>query len=502
MAKYQPTWTSLSSHPFPEWLRDAKFGIYTHWGPYSVAGYGGARKYLNGSWYARHMYLRDGREYEYHCQHFGKPSPDFGYKDIIPLFTAEKFEAAEWADLFRRAGAKFAGPVAAHHDNFAMWNSRVNPWNSVRMGPSRDVMGELAEAIRAEDMKFIATFHNAYNWWFFPKNQSFDTLDPKAQMLYSRRRKSRDLPDQKYHEDWRDMVYEVINAYEPDLLWFDFGLGLLRDPFRREMLAYYYNKAAEQNRAVAVTYKKTGAGYNLPPLTAMIDFEVGKMNELMPNPWISDTSIDTGFGGSWSHVQNVGFKSAERLVHNLVDRVSKNGYLLLNVGPRADGTIPEGAKEALAKLGAWLAVNGEAIYGTVPWIHAEEGPTRGAPGGDFNEGEESRFTSADIRYTCKGNNLYAICLGRPGDRLTLRVFLDRTYDSNEVLTGTGPIRNAQYLYSEDIRQITMLGSDETLPWEFDDDGLQVDLPPKVPSDIAVAFRIETTGPECYAKRFS
>ena len=489
--KYQPTWNSLAGHPFPQWLREAKFGIYTHWGPYSVAGYGGARKFLNGSWYARHMYLNDAREYEYHCKHYGKPSPNFGYKDLIPLFKAERFDATEWAGLFKRAGAKFAGPVVAHHDNFAMWDSKINPWNSVRMGPRRDVTGELAKSIRAAGLHFITTFHNDYNWWFFPKSEKFDTLDPKCAMLYSRCQRERDLPDEKYHEDWLGMIREVVDAYQPDLLWYDFGLGLLRDRYRREMVAYYYNQAQAWGREVVVAFKKTGAGYNLPPLSGILDFEVGQANELAPHPWLTDTSIDTGFGGSWSHVRNVGFKSAERLVHNLVDRVSKNGYLLLNVGPRADGTIPEGAQEALVKMGDWLAINGEAIYGTVPWIHAEEGPTKATGIGHFTEGSELRYTSADIRYTCKDNNIYAICLGRPGERLTMKIFLDRTYDSNEVLTGTGPIRNAQYLLTEDIRQITMLGHQGPLRWEFDDDGLQVEMPHRVPSDIAVALKIET-----------
>lgn len=487
MSKFLSTWTSLSNHCIPQWLRDAKFGIYTHWGPYSVASYGGNRRYLNGSWYARHMYLAGAREHAHHCEHYGRPDPNRGYKDMIPLFKAEKFDPEQWAELFKDSGAKFAGPVVGHHDNFAMWDSQINPWNSVCMGPKRDVTGELANAIRGQGMKFAATFHNAYNWWFFPKDETIDTLGPAADMLYSRRRGERELPDEKYYEDWLGMVKEVIDGYEPDLLWFDFGLGLLRDRYRRRMLAYYYNQAEKWGKEVAVTYKKTGAGYNLPPLTAMLDFEVGKMNELTPHPWISNTSIDTGFGGAWSHVRNVGFKSAERLIHNLIDRVSKNGYLLLNVGPKADGTIPEGAREALKKMGELLAINGEAIYGTVPWIHAGEGPTATADmaSGDFNEGEELRFNSSD-----KDNYLYAICLGRPGERLTMRIFLDRTDNSNEVLTGTGPIRNAQYLHPQDIKRISMLGDGEDLPWQFDDDGLQVDLPAKVPSDIAVALRLE------------
>jgi len=493
MTHYEPTWTSLSTHPMPRWLRDAKLGIYTHWGPYSVAGYGGNRKFINGSWYARHMYLEGRAEHVHHGKHFGEPSPSQGYKDMIPRFTAEKFDPRQWAELFARSGAKFAGPVAIHHDNFAMWDSRINPWNAAAMGPKRDITGELAEAIRGQGMRFIATFHHAYNWWFFPKSEDFDTLDPESEMLYSRRKEPLDLPDDKFHDDWLGMVREVVEGYEPDLIWFDFGLGWLRDRYRRAMLAHYYNWAAERGREVAVTYKKTGAGYNLPPLTAMLDFEMGKMNELTAYPWLTDSSIDTGPGGSWSHVGNVGFKSAERLVHNLVDRVSKNGYLLLNVGPRGDGSIPRGAQEALEKLGDWLAINGEAVFGTVPWIIAEEGPTGGAASGSFNEGSELRFNSGDIRYTAKGDCLYAICLGRPGDRLTLRKLRDVNVNPNATHTGTSPVVCGQSVSAQDIRQITMLGVDGPLPWAFDQDGLQIDMPERVPSDIAVALKIELTG---------
>lgn len=487
---FNPTWDALADHPFPCWLREAKFGIYTHWGPYAVPGYGGRHQAVNGSWYARHMYLRDRGEYENFTKNYGEITPAFGYKDIIPHFKAERFDAEQWADLFRRSGAKFAGPVAIHHDNFAMWDSNVNPWNAAAMGPCRDITGEMANAIRAEGMKFIATFHHAFNWWFFPKHDQNDTRDPEASMLYSRRQSGDQIPDEKFHEDWLAMVMEVVNGYEPDLIWFDFGLGFLRDRYRRMMVSQYYQAAEKWGKQVAITYKKTAAGYNLPPLSAMLDFEVGKMNELTPYPWITDTTIDTGFRGGWSHISNVGFKSPERLIHNLVDRVSKNGYLLLNVGPRGDGSIPQGAQACMLEMGRWLEINGEAIYGTVPWIIAGEGPTKPNTSGDFNEGSETRFNSSDIRYTTKDDNLYAICLGRPGDQLSMKCFLDRSNNPDDVLTGSGPNRSSQLLIEQDIERISMLGHDGPLHWRLDNDGLTVDLPERVPSVYANTFKIE------------
>ena len=476
MQRYEPTWTSLSMHPFPAWLRDAKFGIYTHWGPYSVAGYGGNRRYLNGSWYARHMYLDDCREHDYHCRNYGKPSPESGYKDLIPLFTAEKFDAGEWAQLFKDAGARFAGPVAIHHDNFAMWKSKVNPWNAAAMGPKRDVTGELEQAIKRQGMKFITTFHHAFNWWFFKKSDAFDTLDPAAEGLYSRRKEEKELPDAKYLKDWYDQVIEVIDAYDPDMLWFDFGLGRIPERFRKHFLAYYYNKARDAGKEVTVAYKRFGGtGYNLSALTGLFDLEVGKMNDLTPHTWLSDTCVDAGPRGCWSHVRDIGYKSPERLIHNLVDRVSKNGYLLLNVGPRADGTIPEPAQDCLREIGRWLAINGEAVYGTVPWLRYGEGPTKIEGGSHFNEDNEPRFTCHDLRYTCKDDALYVTALGRPGERLTC-ASLGQCFTH----------------YPEDILKIEMLGGEGAeLKWFLNEDGLSIEVPQAVPSTVAVSFKITT-----------
>lgn len=470
MSKFDATWESLSRHQMPKWLMDAKFGIYTHWGPYSVPAYGS-----NGTWYGHKMYKQDTPEYRHHLKTYGD-SREFGYKAFIPMLTAENFDAEEWAQLFADAGAKFAGPVAIHHDNFAMWGSKVNSWNSVAMGPKRDITGELAQAMRSQGMKFIATLHHSANWGFFPKDEAFDTVDPAASGLYSRRSSPGEPFDEQFLSDWYAQILEVIDGYSPDMLWFDFGLGRIPEKYRKHVLAYYYNWAAERGKEVTVAFKAFGrGGYNLSALTGLYDLEVGKMNELTPFTWLSDTCVDAGPNGCWSHVRGIGYKSPERLIHNLVDRVSKNGYLLLNVGPRADGTIPEPAQACLREIGKWLRINGEAIYGTVPWLQYGEGPTAVDGGSHFNEDNEPRFTCHDLRYTTKGDAVYITCLGRPGEVVTCP-----------------SLGKQNFLREQDIESIAMLGADhERLHWWLDEDGLNIEVPAVVPSDIAVSFKVAT-----------
>ena len=468
MKKFEPTWNSLSQYAMPEWLRDAKFGIYTHWGIYSVPAYGS-----NGTWYGNNIYNPKCPHFRHHAETYGDQK-EFGYKDFIPQFTAEKFDADEWAQLFKDAGAKFAGPVAIHHDNFAMWDSVVNPWNSKAMGPKRDVTGELEKAIKGQGMKYITTFHHAYNWWFFPKSEDFDTVDPAAEVLYSRAKTDKDLPDAEYLRVWYEQIIEVIDKYDPDMLWFDFGLGRIPERYRKHFLAYYYNRAHETGKEVTVAYKAMNdEGYNLSALTGIYDLEVGKMNELTPNTWLSDTCVDAGPQGCWSHVNNIGYKSSERLIHNLIDRTSKNGYLLLNVGPRADGTIPQPAQDCLRDIGKWLEINGEAIFGTVPWLHYGEGPTKTEGGSHFNENNEARFTCHDVRYTCKDDAVYVTSLGRPGQVLSCP-----------------KMAKCEQLHPQDILKIEMLGDDGSpLEWAIDVDGLHITVPDVVPSTVAVSFKI-------------
>jgi len=480
MSKYQPSWRSLTSHPCPTWFRDAKFGIYTHWGPYTVPEYGGSsdalageRGMFNGAWYPRHMYDPEHACGIFHRKTYGDPKQS-GYKDLIPRFTGEKFDPDEWVDLFKDAGARFVGPTAQLHDGFAMWDSKVNRWNCKQMGPKRDVMGEFAAAARKQNLRFVTTFHHAYQWFFFQlaRGLGHDLDDPAYQDLYIREHDNNEMPDAAYHDRWRDQLIEVIDQYSPDLLWFDFGLKFIRDDYKRQFLAYYYNLAAERGQEVGITFKNN----DLPPGAGIYDLESGKMDDLCQFPWLTDTGIDCVPRTAWAYAKAAAFKSPERIIHNLVDRVSKNGQLLLNVGPRTDGSIPEGAKRVLATIGAWLRINGEAIYDTRPWCVPGEGPTRTsvdmAKGGNFNEVGEARYCGHDIRYTVGEGAIYATCLGLPGDRVMLNTFKQRAS-------------------AEEIQQITILGVDGPLPWKHDpDDGLIISTPQKMPSDIANCFRIE------------
>lgn len=406
---YEADWGSLKNHKTPEWFRDAKFGIYTHWGPVTVGaedGPGGVQ------WYGRSMYDPQSPTSEYHRKKFGDQNK-VGYKDIVPLFKAEKFDAAAWANLFAKAGAKFAGPVAIHHDNFAMWDSKYTEWDSMDKSPKRDFTGELEKAIRKRGMKFIATFHHGFAWRYFEPAYKFDGVDPGYDGLYCQPHKPGAPPTKAYLDLWLAKVNEVVQKYEPDLTWFDFGLGSVIPPeYQQRMFADYYNWAARQGREVGVAHKHR----DIHQHTGILDFERGREDRLTPYAWLTDTSV-----GPWFHQKSVGYKSVDEIVDVLVDIVSKNGCMLLNVGPAADGTIPLDAQRILLGMGDWLRVNGEAIYSTRPWAIFGEGPTTNT-GGGFSENKDKPYTGQDIRFTRSkdGRTLYVIALGWPEGELVIR----------------------------------------------------------------------------------
>ncbi|MBS5521815.1 MAG: alpha-L-fucosidase [Clostridiales bacterium] len=473
---YEKSWNSLRNHQTPQWLMKAKFGIYTHWGIYSVP----ACK-PNGSWYGFYMYQKGSPQYEYHIKTYGPPEK-FGYKDFIPMFTGEKFDPQEWAALFKAAGAKFAGPVGEHHDGFSMWDTTLNPWNSKRMGPGRDVVGELARAIRAEGMKYMVALHHAENWRFFPHwIKESDLLDPKYYGLYGSPHNlewengipengewpiwnTQAPPDRLFCDQWLAKCKEIIDKFHPDLLWFDFGLGFMPEAYKKEMVAYYYNEAKKREQEVALTYKF----HDIPVGTGLIDLEQGRFNTQTYHDWITDTTIDDGEG--WCYLKEGGYKSVQELIHYLVDNVSKNGYFLLNVGPKPDGEIPQEAKERLLGIGRWLEINGEAIYDTVPWVHFGEGPTKMKNSGMFSESEKMTYCSEDIRFTCRDNTLFAILLDWPKDCLAIVKRLAKAYP------GT-------------IRDVTLLGSADVLEWEHTPSGLFVKLPSERPCQYAYVLKI-------------
>jgi len=480
---FTPTWRSLRNHATPQWFKDAKFGIYTHWGPYSVPACG-----RNGSWYPYNMYrpetARDQGQYDYHVKTYGGPER-FGYKDFIPLFTGERFDPDEWADLFKQAGARFAGPVGEHHDGFSMWDTRLTEWNAARMGPKRNVVGELEKAIRAQGLRFLVALHHIENWWFYPHwHREYDTADPRYSGLYGpphnvngdvrpRPRSTgdhswpfddQDKPSAAFLDLWKAKTLDVIDTFRPDVLWFDFGLQRVHERYKLEMLAHYYNQALRWGSEVVLTYK----WHDLVAGSAVIDLELGRFKDLTYQDWITDSSVDDQ--GAWSYVRDAGFKSVTTLVHHLVDNVSKNGYLLLNVGPRPDGTIPEPAQDRLRGLGRWLAVNGEAIYDTTPWMVYGEGPTKMTTEGYFSEEQDVTYTADDIRFTVGNDALYAICLGWPDERVCIQTA-------------------APLLYPSEITSVTMLGVDENLEWSLTPDELTIQRPAQRPCEHAYVFKI-------------
>lgn len=454
--EYEATWESLQRYTVPEWFKDAKFGIFIHWGVYSVPAFG-------NEWYPRNMYREDRPEYQHHRQTWG-PQSAFGYKDFIPLFKAEKWDPETWVDLFRRAGARYVVPVAEHHDGFPMYATAHTRWNAASMGPRRDVVAELERATRAAGLQFGVSSHRAFNWRYYTFRDDFDTLNPENAGLYGQAHGEEAPASGAFLEDWFGRTQELIDTFRPDILWFDFGWHWDEfAPYRPRVAAYYYNRGLEWGKGVVLQYKD-----KFPEGTAVLDIERGKLDDIREHYWQTDTSVSYR---SWGYVENDEFKSATTLVHDLVDIVSKNGNLLLNVGPRPDGTIPDEAANLLLDIGEWLAVNGEAIYGTRHWNTYGEGRAK-VVSGHMKERENEPLGAEDIRFTSRGNALYAICPQWPGQQATIRSL------------GSGSAVPAGR-----ISQVSMLGAPGTLSWSQGEDGMTIQAPPEKPCQHAYTFKI-------------
>jgi alpha-L-fucosidase len=468
---YQPTWESLARHPEPAWFQDAKFGIYFHWSAYAVPAF-------DNEWYSRNLYIPGQRANTYHNLVYGPPSK-FGYKDFIPMFRGEKYNPQEWAQLLRRAGAKFAGPVTEHADGFSLWDSRVNEWNAARMGPSRDVVGELARALRNEGLRFLATFHHQWLWGWYPTaDKSVDAGNPQYSGLYGPYAPGSPFkyqgegpydppPTLAFQDKWEAKVREVIDKYQPDHLYFDSRLNVIDKRHLTDLFAYYYNQSDRWGKEIGASYKLE----DLPKGVAMLDVEGGRLGDIATFKWLTDDSIDWN---SWCNVQNPHYKSANRIIDELVDIVSKNGNLLLDITPTADGVMPEPVVERLLAVGRWLEVNGEAIYGTRPWKIYGEGPTK-IHAGTFGESETPDFTARDIRFTSSGKTLYAIAMDWPGDGADFVI--------PSLSTHGGRVANGE------IAHVSLLGSQQKPHWKHDEAGLTIILPQQKPGDFAYAFKI-------------
>lgn len=466
-------WASLSRHDVEaDWFMDAKLGIYFHWGVYSVPAF-------SSEWYPRHMYNTNRKEYQHHIETYGQPT-EFGYPDFVPMFTAENFNAADWADLFVKAGARFAGPVAEHHDGWAMWDSDVTPWNVADKGPKRDITGEMAKALRARGLRFMTSFHHARNnlwedpnrdeqWtghYSFVKTNYPELLeDPERAILYGY------MPREKFLDMWKGKLIEVIDKYQPDLMWFDSWLNEIPDTVKTDYLAYYFNRAHQWGKEVVVTFKQE----DLPQDVGVLDLEKGRMGELTKFPWLTDDTISKG---SWCYTEDLAIKPTSIVLHGLIDIVSKNGVLLLNISPKADGTIPDNQRQVLLEMGDWLKKYGEAIYETRPWTTYGEGPTKLEAGRFGGFRDAGGYTPEDIRYTQKGNVIYAILLGWPGSgaSVTLQSFAKENLNAD--LT---------------VANVTMLGSEGEIRWEQSEGGLTFTTPNENIDDLAVVFKIEVQG---------
>ena len=443
--QFEPTWQSLEQHQTPEWFRNAKFGIWAHWGAQCVEG--------SGDWMAREMYMEGHRKSNFHREHYGHPS-EFGYKDILPLFKAERWQPDSLVARYKRCGAQYFFVLGNHHDNYDLWDSQYQPWNSKNIGPKRDILAEWAEAAKKQGLPLGISFHADHAWTWFEPSQRYDLEGPKAGVYYDGNLTKEDGkgkwwegldPQMLYQQnhpmskgswdnsaihgqwDWShgacppspefvtnfyDRTLDAINRYNPDLIYFDVtvlpfyplsdcGLKIAAHLYNKNPRAVVFGKILSEDQKKALTW----------------DVERGAPNQMIEQPWQTCNCI-----GDWHYntgTYNRGYRSATNMVKQLVDIVSKNGNLLLNIPLRADGTYDEKAAAFLDELEAWMTQNGESIFGTRPWVKFGEGPVAEKDikinSQGFNEKQYNGMDYRDIRFNQTAKFLYVTAMGWPKD---------------------------------------------------------------------------------------
>ena len=468
---FSADWDSLSAYEAPAWYRNLKFGIFTHWGLYSIPAFA-------NEWYSRNMYIQGTPEFEHHVKTFG-PQNQFGYKDFIPLFKAERFDPDAWAELFASAGAQYIVPVAEHHDGFQMYKSELSHWNAAEMGPKRDILGELAAAYRKRGLVVGASSHRVEHWFFMGHGREFDSDVREPMQLgdfywpAAKEQNHQDIlsvpaPTDEFLTDWLLRCCELVDRYQPRIVYFDWWIQHSAvKPYLKKFAAYYYNRAAEWGTSAVINYKHDAFAFGC----AVPDMERGQFADVKPFAWQSDTAIAKN---SWCYTENNDYKSAASILCDLADIVSKNGRLLLNVGPKADGSFGEEDLAVLHAIGDWMRVNGEAIYDTQIWRTASEGNTKIAEG-QFTDSVDKVFTPEDIRFTCKGSAVYAIVLRWPEDGVVrVRSLAEGDPEHLPVYHGL-------------VKDVRVLGFDDQPRWERTHDALVVHGP-AIETDSPVVLR--------------
>jgi len=488
---FKPTWDSLLEYEAPEWYQDAKFGIWAHWTPQCVPE--------DGDWYARNMYIEGQRQYKYHLDHYG-PASRLGYKDLCTQWTLLNWEPEELIARYKKAGAKIFVALANHHDNFDGWDSKHHPWNATAFGPHRDVVGAWATAARKQGLRFGVTVHQARNWWWFQpshgadkagslagvpydgalteaegKGQWWQGLNP--QRLYGVKHPPEALPDVSYVKNFYDRTRDLIDQYNPDLLYFDDSL-LPLGWGGMNIGAYFYNNSLQKNGGKVEVVLNIKDVPDRLAQAVVADYERGLTAEIMKYPWQSETCI-----GAWHYLRYLyekpgeygGYLNPRDVIHWLIDTVSKNGTFILNVPGRPDGTIDSKEVAVLDGVTSWMEVNGEAIYGTRPWKVSGEGPNM-VKAGSFQGESVNKLGEKDVRFTRnKANNIiYALALGCPRDPILVR--------SLGLSAATNPGK---------VAQVELLGTGARLDWHQQTDGLRVVLPSSYhpPVDYAAALKV-------------
>ena len=504
---FEPTWDSLAQYKVPDWFRDAKFGMWAHWGPQCQPE--------RGDWYAREMYMEGSDKYKFHIEKYGHPSK-FGFKDVINEWKAEKWDPEAIVSLYKKTGARYFMALANHHDNFDLWNSKHHNWNAVKLGPKKDLIGGWAKAAKKNGLPFGVSVHSAHAWSWYETSQRADKTGSLAgvpydgkltvgegegkwwkgydpQELYAQNHPLSENseinqaihrqwnwgngvnpPSKEYCENFYQRVIDLLESYDPSMIYFDdtaLPLWPVSDAGLR-IASYTYNRSIKKHgKLEAVIFGKV---LDEKQRKCMVwDIERGQSNEIEPLPWQTDTCI-----GEWHYDRRVydnnRYKTAKTVIHTLADIVSKNGNLCLNIPLRGDGSIDEKEMVTIEGIGNWMKINSEAIYGTRPWKLYGEGPAiaGAAPinAQGFNEGRGKPFTSEDIRFTRKGKTLYAILLGWPDTKASLIKSLNNVAGK--------------------VERVQILGHKGNLVFEQNNEGLKVTLPDTPPCKEAFVLKID------------